>query len=1047
MSEENNLIAPGVEVRLKHDPGRRGITTKNTVGKGDSLRYQVHFSDGKQFVRWYELERANEDDGSVFTLLEQGRFGRLSDLRRNLTHVQLTGKLANLVYSMDATNTDFYAYQFKPVLSFLESPSNGLLIADEVGLGKTIEAGLIWTELRARFDARRLLIICPAMLREKWRDEMASKFSVDAEILSARELLQTLKSGTLRDRDGRGLVCGLQSIRPPKGWDEDDDIKSPQAELARFLEAEAGGEYLFDLVIIDESHYLRNPDTQSAKIARLVRGVTEHIVLLSATPVNLHEDDLFHQLNLIDPTFFTDRRAFPQVLKANEPLLRARELVRNPDTKKEEILALLKLALEQPLLSNNQQLRQLIDFGLLEADLSDNSERVRLMNRIEKINLLTHAVTRTRKAEVQELRVIRRPHSYFVEMHPIEENAYKLVTNAILDYADTRDVRSGFLLASPQRQASSCLYAAAKSWKKQITAKVDQLYEDFGIEEAEGYEEKVAPILESLRERVVPKISLADLREHDSKYAKFRSVLLDYLDEHPTDKIVVFSYYPGTLHYLQERLTEEGIKAEILHGSVKETKQEIICRFKSDSGTKILLSSEVASEGVDLQFCRVLVNYDLPWNPMKVEQRIGRIDRIGQQARTISILNLGHAKTIDERIYNRLLNRLGIFEKSLGGMESILGPLIQELSSELLTKKMTAEEQDKQITQSALAIERTRQDHDRLEKEASHMIAHGGYILEQVHAAHAFKKRITSEDLMIYVKDFLTNHARGSELRQITPEELCFSIRLDARTAASLDDFMRLSKLHGMSLLATGEARTCYFKNKLDSFQPKHETINQFHPLIRFISKVLRDKDEGFYPLVSVQLSEITEKDPAPGVYAFALRRWSFAGLKQEEELSARMVSIDTGDFLDANVSWGLLNRTRLHGDDWIAGANLVSEASVSSAIEACMDRLDNDFEKSVGEKVIENEDRVNFQRDSARRHLDRQADSIRKRIDTLRQRGRDRMIPLQEAQLRKLNDKFDATEEKFKARLNLERHSFDVCFGIIRLGGKIGGSDQEVSR
>ena len=108
------------------------------------------------------------------------RWGHASDLRRNLTHVRLSGRLANVIYSMDVTGTDFYAYQFKPVLKLLNSATSGILVADEVGLGKTIEAGLIWTELRSRFDFRRLMVLCPAVLREKvaawsWPSDLASK--------------------------------------------------------------------------------------------------------------------------------------------------------------------------------------------------------------------------------------------------------------------------------------------------------------------------------------------------------------------------------------------------------------------------------------------------------------------------------------------------------------------------------------------------------------------------------------------------------------------------------------------------------------------------------------------------------------------------------------------------------------------------------------------------------------------------------------------------------------------------------------------------------
>ena len=127
------------------------------------------------------MEDGHDD---AYELLTRSRFGRAADLRRSLTFLHLSGRLANLVYSMETTNVDFYAYQYKPVLSFLESPSNGLLIADEVGLAKTIEAGLIWTELRARYDARRLVVFCPAMLREKWRDELRERFGVDAVIIA-----------------------------------------------------------------------------------------------------------------------------------------------------------------------------------------------------------------------------------------------------------------------------------------------------------------------------------------------------------------------------------------------------------------------------------------------------------------------------------------------------------------------------------------------------------------------------------------------------------------------------------------------------------------------------------------------------------------------------------------------------------------------------------------------------------------------------------------------------------------------------------------------
>ena len=181
------------------------------------------------------------------------------------------------------------------MLTFLESPSNAILIADEVGLGKTIEAGLIWTELRARYDARRLLIVCPAMLRDKWSLELDSKFGVDAVQLSAAELEQELQRNKHDTPEGKGFICSLQGIRPPPQWRAASQPEG-SARLAQLLDKLAESGPVIDLLVIDEAHYLRNPNTRSAEVGHLLREVSEHIVLLSATPINNREEDLYQQI-------------------------------------------------------------------------------------------------------------------------------------------------------------------------------------------------------------------------------------------------------------------------------------------------------------------------------------------------------------------------------------------------------------------------------------------------------------------------------------------------------------------------------------------------------------------------------------------------------------------------------------------------------------------------------------------------------------------------------------------------------------------------------
>jgi hypothetical protein len=183
----------------------------------DRRLLQVQFADGVRWVPEAQVELVRDARLSPLDMLQAKKLGRPVDLWRTLTHVKLSGRLADVIYSMEATNTDFYAYQFKPVIKILESPANGILIADEVGLGKTIEAGLIWTEPRSRFDMRRLLVLCPAALREKWRRELSGKIGVAAQICDARDALNMLRDEDSQAR-GFALIASTQGLLPPRVW-------------------------------------------------------------------------------------------------------------------------------------------------------------------------------------------------------------------------------------------------------------------------------------------------------------------------------------------------------------------------------------------------------------------------------------------------------------------------------------------------------------------------------------------------------------------------------------------------------------------------------------------------------------------------------------------------------------------------------------------------------------------------------------------------------------------------------------------------------------
>jgi len=1042
---ENSPFKEGCRVYCWFNPGRIGRITGQTRSQGGKTWHQVDFHDGPmEFVSASELRLDHDGRSDPDWLIKQREFGGASDLRRNISHILLSGKLSRIVYSLDITNSDFYPHQFKPVFAFLESPSRGLLLADEVGLGKTIEAGLIWTELRARYDYRRVLVVCPAMLRDKWRAELRNRFGVEADILDATGLLSELQR-TDNIYDGKGMICSIQGIRPPRDYRQDEHHAGARYELARYLDAQSNSAPTIDLVIIDEAHYLRNPGTQSARLGHMLRDVSENVLLLSATPINLNSEDLFHLLNIVDPETFAVPGFFPQVLQANEPLIEARKLALDESVAAESIRQHLEKAAEHDFIRENLQLKHIIETLDDPASVATIADRVRIADMIERVNLLGHVVNRTRKSDVMGMAAVRQPKSLFVQLDPDgpERMFYNSVTGAIRHYAEEHDISHGFLLATPQRQVSSCMYAAAKSWSERAShATADlygiMLYEDMGVDvDAAGdavLADGLSPFLDYLIKQVSPAAYLQQLRENDSKFRKFREAIESHWQDHPEEKIVVFSYFRATLGYLQERLAELGIASQVLMGGMQESKQEIINRFRTDRAIKMLLSSEVASEGVDLQFCRVIVNYDLPWNPMKIEQRIGRLDRIGQQSDSIAILNLYYGGTIDQRIYEKLFERLEIFKRALGGMEAVLGEQITKLTDSLMSGRLTPQQEEERISQTEIAIANKRRTEEELEENASNLIAHSGYILARVKAARKRQKSITESDLIVYVSDYLKKHTRAHEFHQSGSQKNRIDIKLPAETAAELAEYSRTKKF-GRTRLGSGERVRCEFINKTKIAAGNLEQINQFHPLIRFISEKLGEK--GFHPVVAVRLRSDAKPAGAnlpAGQYAFAIQKWGFRGLRDEDDMRVHVEYMENAlEPLADEDSWALLNAVRLHGSDW-PEARTEASSLLRDRTHACYATLDEEFNVALRHKCLENKDRVNMQIRSVEKHRDRLLETQERVLANYRSRNQTQMIPATEGRISKINSRAEVQIAELRLKADVKPSREQVCCGVLLL-------------
>jgi hypothetical protein len=419
---------------------------------------------------------------------------------------------------------------------------------------------------------------------------------------------------------------------------------------------------------------------------------------------------------------------------------------------------------------------------------------------------------------------------------------------------------------------------------------------------------------------------------------------------------------------------------------------------------------------------------------MRVEQRIGRIDRLGQKAKVINIWNLFYQDTIDERILGRLLSRLKIFEQALGEPEPVIGETIQRLEARLLTARLTPEEEEAEIERARLALENVRLRQEELERNAAQMIAHGGLVLDRIAAAKELSRRVTEADLIVYVRDFLNRHAPGHRFEQLE-EPTQFTIQLPVATAAELDEFCRRTGQTGLTMLGAGLPRNCQFLNRVTTSSTRAwEPIHQFHPLIRYIGEKLLKLDEAFHPVVALRLAREAAAEVAAGTYMFAVRRWTFQGVKDEEWLQTAVCDLQTGNVLDDAAGEALLNLARLHGGDWLEAAHTLDRAVLAQRLDELELHLAEAYARASQRKQNENADRLMFQLHGIDQHLQ---DRL-KTLDDIRQRhveaGRASLVKATQGRIDKLRARMGLKREQVLQRERVLPDQRPVCAGVLQV-------------
>jgi len=650
--------------------------------------YRVDVGGGLRRYREQALVRVEGDPRDARFWFADPPVGA-RDLALTLTWTKLRHPLTDTLYSYASSKTVFRPYQFKPVLKLLSGSTGRLLIADEVGLGKTIEAGLIWNELEQRMPLDRVLVVAPAVLTQKWKSELSRRFDRRLEILHPTDLVERLADHR-RNEPVRGIVS-LESLRRAR------------ASLTQLAEAHPR----LDLVIVDEAHYLRNRRTSSYALGRLLGDWADYLIFLSATPLNLGRQDLFTLMSLLDDGQFGDPQVFEDQLEPNRILNQvARELAGSGRGTPRDLMESLDILDE---MTFGKAITSRSEFGmlrtLLDSDRPLTDEEVARSRRLlSDLNAMGGVFTRTRKMEVPEDKAVREPVKLDVAWTEEEYRFYRSIRTWYLQQARATGKPGGLTLQMPLRQAASCIPAAqdilrTRSWAgfAEAGADLDDVF-DQGDDEEDSETLTVPPDIETL---LVP-LSV------DTKYEALLAELLR-LQKHGLSQAMIFSFFRGTLGYLANQLGKH-FEVRVMHGGVPMAKrQQIMADFRAGQ-FDLLLLSEVGSEGLDFECCNILVNYDLPWNPMRVEQRIGRLDRFGQKHDKIFIYNMVVPGTIETDIFQRLYDRIEVFRHSIGELEPILRDELADINRRILDPNLTDEQRQQQVDRIAVALEQRKQD-------------------------------------------------------------------------------------------------------------------------------------------------------------------------------------------------------------------------------------------------------------------------------------------------------------------------------------------------
>lgn len=719
----------------------------------------VKFSEIKKEYKDGEIKKLVSDSSRTLPL-DWAKKRLVNDFKRfylkSLSYFLYLTHRYDKMQSLSNSRTQLLAHQIESTYIVTNSVSPRFLLADEVGLGKTIEAGLILKEFSLKFGYDKIAIIVPASLQLQWQKEMEEKFNENFVVIDSRTLK---KAKVLPDK----IILSV------------DFAKQERVEKILLKKR-------WDVIVFDEAHRLRRDTrttTKAYNMAERLSKIPKVLLLLSATPFSGKLEELYYLIRLLNPTLLGAPNHFVKDYvidkkedlhdKISSVLIRRRKVDIGGFTKRFAKTISFEFSPDEKLLYDKTT--EYIKTGYDKA--------------LREKNRMTYFIM-------------------IVYQKMLDSSSYTLL----------KTISKRLIFLEKVLDSRTLLEAEFKKNNKKLIA---ELQSELSEEEVEDIDELLIDSINAAEQEL--EIELMQLREIQSiakgikenkKGEALKKIIDKILSENPKEKILIFTQFRRTQEYLKDLLGE--YKISLFHGGLnKVEKDKMIYDFEHEKN--ILISTEAGGEGRNLQFCRYLFNYDLPWSPLKIEQRIGRLHRFGQK-HNVRIFNFSTKGTIGAKILDVLSTKIKVFEDAIGETDTLLGYYEDEIdfNSTFMNFYFNEKKAKSELNQKLV---KAKENFKYLEKLTAHKVV--DFNLDAFYAITKKERNLTNN----LIKNMVKNYCLLSE---------------------SFYELSNRKNIHILSAKKTGKVFEGFFSSK-DSLKYNEYDFFAFgHKVIDFISEKTREK-------------------------------------------------------------------------------------------------------------------------------------------------------------------------------------------------------------